>query len=90
MTLVTRLDFHVDGDVVEALADFAARADDVFSRHGFEVEARGRDWAHWVRDPQAPVRAYAFTDGEHQGISLTGPMSAALAAELLSLLKPVA
>ena len=85
MSTVFRLDFTVSAPPIEALARFAARADEVFAAHGFEVEGRGRDWAHWIAADRI-VRAYLFMEhnlfDEGPGISLSGPMPAALAQEL--------
>ena len=88
MSTVLRLDFTVSTPPIEALARFAARADELFAAHGFEVEGRGRDWAHWTAGDQV-VRAYLFMNhdlfDEGPGISLTGPLPAVLAQRLSGL-----
>jgi hypothetical protein len=85
---VLRLDFTVSSSPIDALADFAARADELFAAHGFEVEGRGKDWAHWTADDRI-VRAYLFKTHdlfeEGPGISLIGPMPAPLAQRLSGL-----
>jgi hypothetical protein len=88
VSTVLRLDLTVSDSPIEALALFCARADELFAADGFEVEDRGRDWAHWIADDRI-VRAYLFKKhdlfDEGPGISVTGHMPPSLAQRLCGL-----
>jgi hypothetical protein len=71
-----RLDFASEGDPLAALAAFVEIATPVFCEFGYAPEEKhpkaARDWMHWNRGPQDVIRAYAFSEGNRGGVSVTG------------------
>jgi hypothetical protein len=58
-----------DVEPIAALARFVEIATSVLAERGFEVEGKGRDWAHWTRGVRSVIRVYAFRDGSDGGVS---------------------
>jgi hypothetical protein len=61
-----------DVEPIAALAEFVAIATPALAVHGFELEDRGRDWAHWTRGFPNVIRAYAFRHEGDEGVSMCG------------------
>jgi hypothetical protein len=57
-------------DPLVALDRLVTLATPVLASHGFAVEARGRDWAHWTCGFQNVIRAYAFQEAGEGGVRL--------------------
>jgi hypothetical protein len=68
--------------MLDALVDLATP---LFAQHGYAVEGRGTDWAHWERGFEHVIRAYAFRTETCMGVSvlLQGDIPAALPRDLI-------
>jgi hypothetical protein len=55
---------------LDALNRLFTLATPMLAAQGFEVEARGEDWAHWTRGFHSVVRAYAFLNAAGGGVRL--------------------
>jgi hypothetical protein len=64
------IEFVSDTDPVTALSRVAEIATPVLLGCGYELEGRGRDWAHWTAGSRNVIRAYAFRGDEVSGVSM--------------------
>jgi hypothetical protein len=84
--LVWGTDVCTAGPTLAALVELA---DPLFSEFGYEVEARGYDWAHWTCDKNTvAVRVgWELPARERWAMRVTGHMPLRLAERLLSLVQ---
>jgi hypothetical protein len=79
------IEFVADEDPLAMLDTLVDLATPAFAQHGYAVEGRGADWAHWERGFEKVIRAYAFRTETCTGVSvlLQGDFPAALPQELV-------
>jgi hypothetical protein len=71
-----RIDFADDDDAIAMLATFVSVTAPVLERFGYTLEEKhkngARDWAHWNRDADNLIRAYAFRNSDRSGVRIIG------------------